>query len=179
MSILRNQQDPRLAALRREYSQPPLASIPDQLAARAVMVNTIVPFWVTIIIVVIVIIGIAFTSLFWWHSTRRPRAKEAEAREVPGLRPRPGRSERYQIPTMVFQHHEPETHGYFAPVYLVSADDVDVEQAAAAKAVVRSYMTTGLEAGTTKTMEKTGSQPPPRPPPPPPAPVNSELPGRI
>jgi len=71
---------------------------------------------------------------------------------------------------MVFQHHEPESHGYFAPVYLISADNVDGEQAMAAKAAVRSYMTTGLELESASLPEKTSS---------PPAPVNADLPGRI
>ncbi len=100
--------------------------------------GTVIPFWVTIILVVIAVIGVTFTGLFWWHSNRRPKARTAEMDEA--ARALPGPLNQYQIPTLVFQHHEPETHGYFAPVYLNSSDHSDPQLAEQAKIAVRDYM---------------------------------------
>jgi hypothetical protein len=123
------------------------------------MSNSVVPFWVAIILIVVAVVGVSFTGLFWWHSSRRPGARgssgndnaEAGAR-LPASYERPAPRERYHIPTLVFQHHEPETHGYFAPLYLDPATsgragggghggdgELDPELKEQAKMAVRGY----------------------------------------
>ena len=121
------------------------------IAAREDGAVNVFPFWIIIIIVFVAIMIVTFIGICWYHSHRRPRAKvaaaEAETTIEPGPMP-PGRQQggqisqqTHEIPTLVFQSHEPETHGFFAPLYLNSSTPVNPELEAEAKEALRQYMT--------------------------------------
>ena len=79
----------------------------------------IIPFFVIMIILAVAIIIAVLLTICFWRSLRRARDQEPTPPPSPtpgtgGEPPPPVR----EIPTLVFQQHEPDTHGYFAPPYL-------------------------------------------------------------
>jgi hypothetical protein len=114
-------------------------------ARRDFVEGTVIPFWVAIILIVIAVIGVTFTGLFWWHWSRRPKARGPETETTTGP------LDLYRIPTLTFQHHEPELHGYFAPLYLDPSNRVDPQLASDAKTAVREYIASSEPGGNSTT----------------------------
>jgi hypothetical protein len=76
----------------------------------------LIPFYVIIILLVVAVIIGVFATICCWRARKRRAAAAAQAAGSSTAR-EDGRP-RYQIPTLVFQQHEPDTHGFFAPLYL-------------------------------------------------------------
>ena len=83
----------------------------------------IIPFFVVVILLIFAVLAASFATICCWRS-RKSKAKaasEADANRDSLFASRPGPGGgglRQEVPTLVFQQHEPDTHGYFAPLYL-------------------------------------------------------------
>jgi hypothetical protein len=132
----------RKADLRRRLHIATRDGLSRIITAREVMAGSVIPFWVAIILVCVAVIGVSFVGIFWWHRSHLPKNREPETTIEPAPRPEAysNPQQRYEIPTLVFQRHEPESHGFFAPLYLDPPNQTNPQLEEEAKRALRAHL---------------------------------------